>query len=89
MASVGSMIDLTPRGRQLINDLVFISQVFSVETEKDARRLLARKAQRTMAMAMHPIGGHVRPEILSEAISPELANAIHELPARPSKGGDK
>ena len=89
MASVGSMVDLTPAGRQLIDDLVFTSQVFAVETDTDARKLLARKAQRTMAMAMHPIGGRVCHEILSEAISPELAIAIRELATRPSKGGDK
>lgn len=72
-----------------MDDLVFTSQVFAAETDTDARKILARKAQRTMVMAMHPIGGQVRPEILSEAISPELAIAIRELPTRPTKGGYK
>jgi hypothetical protein len=86
VTSVGDMENLSAVGRKLIDELSFLSQAFSAESDQDARALLVRKASRARTMSQHPGAGPVPLDLVVAEISAELAEAIRKLSSRGDSG---
>jgi hypothetical protein len=88
VTSVSDMEHLSAVGKKLVDDLSSLSHDFDVERDPGVRDVISRSARTTRSKALHPSHGGVPLDIVMDAMSRELTDAIRALP-RIEKGGNK